>query len=657
MFTPKAQRIICLTLLAVIVAGGAFAVFAHPALAQGTTQADSAGGNIPASTSIFSFLGFSLSGLIAESLANIADWAITVMSWVVALAGAMLNFSISLTMNIKSFVDSSPAVYNTWRAIRDVSGIFIIFFLLYAAIQLILGLKRPNFNSLIKNVVMAGILVNFSFFFASLGIDASNIVSIQLYNAIAPANSLSSVSASAALDQGVVDKVLKAGGLSDIFMNSLHIQSIYRDGIAGAATGGSMSSTGQALGSGGTITAPVKVVLLGVIGVAIEFMAAMSFGAAAIAFVFRFVILIVLLAFSPIWFVSFISPELEQYAKKWSSMYKSMLLFMPVYLLLMYLALNVLTSSPLFGWANTAGTVGNTSWYSGLLTIGINGFIVVFLLNMPLVAAASIAGSSISILGAAAKKFSAEKVFGTIGGFAGTHTIGALAGKTDAALANTRLGNSLLGRDLRSATTGALAKSKMGGVRSHEERQKELKDVAKKSAEIVRGNTFRSTLAGVSSGSATPADLKNAMGKMTEKEILAAGTAKLKDSNMLRYMKKSHLDAIKKSDEISEDDKKDILSARKAAFEAAVTGGNSDVVKDMLKAYDGPDLLESSAVLDNPTILPYYTTGQLKAIDDASNDPVLKQRIGNAIIAAAAGTRIPTEGWINKQRADFNTWM
>lgn len=343
--------------------------------------------------SVVKLLGYeSLAILIAEFLANIFTSIQMVASWILAVSGFLLNYSINLTLQLKGFLDQTPAIYTTWKALRDITGLFIIFFLLFAAIKLILGLDT-KFGSLIKNIVIAGVLINFSFFFAGLGIDASNVVSIQLYNAIAPANSLNLGNLK---PEGVVSTI-KDGGLSDIFMKSLKIPALYD-------TNGKITPAGETAAAGGAWTAPLKIILVGFTSIVVMLTAALSFAAAALAFIIRFVVLIFLLAFSPIWFASHIVPEIGSYAKKWTEVYKGMLIFMPVYLLLMYLALNVMTTTPILSGgsiaavANTAAAGATPDWYSSIIALVINAIVIIVLLNIPLVASIGVSGGVLKFI-------------------------------------------------------------------------------------------------------------------------------------------------------------------------------------------------------------------------------------------------------------------
>lgn len=649
---------------------------------------------LAAGTSVFSisdFFGLNFGEFVVQSIAWLFNLGLMIMSWFLAIAGFILNFSIKLTLNIKSFVDTAPAIYTTWRTIRDIAGIFLIFFLLYDAIQLILGIRRPKWGESIKNVVMVGILINFSFFFAGLGIDVSNVVSMQIYNAIAPTNQLNQ--SAAAFSTQAIESQLGDGGLSDMFMTALKIPRLYNV---------SQQVTTSALGSNGTIGGlfndVIKIILIGAMGIIIEFTAAFSFAAAGLAFIGRFVILLFLLAFSPIWFMSLLSPEVKAYTKKWTDMYKSMLLFMPIYLLLMYLAMNVLTTTPMFSGPSAAVTAtagaplgsalvdtvlaqsaaaatGGKPWYQEYMLLAVNAAIVIFMLNLPLVAAASIAGKTLGILEKAQAKFGAGKVWGAVGGFAGTRTIGRVAAAADKGLGNTRLGNKLLARDIRESTTGALAKSKMGGSRSYEERITAKKDVAKKDAEIVRGNTLSRTIGETHAGAAPrvgpdglPITTSSTMAKMSEKERAASIVSRLeKDSDkpqlleVMKYARGSDFDSIKKNDEITDEDKAKAGKMRKEALMDAVTKGEAPAIKNMVENMDGKDLLKlgdtpaGTPLLAEDEVVEHLKPSQLKTMSDEGISDGLKRSLGHKIDTWAATHGAPHKafGFVNKNRVDW----
>lgn len=423
-----------------------------------------------------------LFGLASDSLETGLAWlmnnvVLAVMSVFLAIAGWLLNVSMNLTLSIKEFVDSTPAIYMTWKTIRDIAGMFMIFFLLWASFQMILG-RSSKFGQLIKSILVAGVLINFSFFIAGLGIDVSNIVSVQLYNAIAPANSLNGPQSEQALRDGSWRSRMD-GGLSDIVMSGLRIQTI-SDRIKFAKN--EAAGAGAAASSG--ITGPIKVILTGAIAAVIEFMAAMSFGAAAIAFIIRFVILIFLLAFSPLWYATWMIPQLKEYSSKWSKNYMAMLLFMPVYLLLMYLALNVLSTSPIFDVSASAAATGN--WWKDFVVLGVNATLVIVLLNIPLLAAASMANGTIGILQGAREKWSGGKIFSKFGSQVGSQIGSRTIGRAAYSLANS---NFMAGQLAKSSplvssalqkSLGSVVKSGFGAKKgSYEDRLKTKKEAEK----------------------------------------------------------------------------------------------------------------------------------------------------------------------------------
>lgn len=607
---------------------------------------------------VTSVLGFpKLGDLIVQMVAELVNLNLQLASWILVIAGSLLNFSMSVTLNIKAFVEATPAIYTVWKAIRDISGMVIIFSLLYAAIKMILG-QDAKIGALIKTVVMAGILINFSFFVTGLGIDVSNVISAQLYNAIAPANKLTGITS---LNPSQVTQHLRDGGISDIFMQSLKIVNLYD------------VRTLQLKNNGDALSPSIKIILIGVVGIVIIYTAAASFFLAAMAFIVRFIILLFLLAFSPIWLASYAVPQLGEYAKKWTKIYQTQLTFMPVYLLLMYFAMSVLTSNKLFGSAYAGNLTSSDAWYANFLTIAINAAIVIFMLNVPLLAAISLGATMPKKLsesmGAGAVW---KKVGGWAGGVAGRGTIGRIGSSFDKKLANTRFGNSSTVRDIRSSTTGALANAKFGSSRSYEDQAKIDSDVSKQRSLIQNNNTEadkkRKSAEKVSelksvieSGTTAPNVYQDVIKKMNDKERLAIGEKNLKNVEVLKHLKKSDFEAIKKSDDISDDDKSEIGKLRMKALQHTINQGHSqeDFAEHMIKNMDSDDIMKlESSYLQNPYLIKHLTAGTLKKMADEKLDPNVKKSIGSTILNWAGnpisgGNLHHAYGFINKNRTEW----
>ncbi|MDD5165479.1 MAG: hypothetical protein PHG25_03005 [Candidatus Pacebacteria bacterium] len=618
---------------------------------------------------IASIFGFSFWDFFAEIAAWVSNMALSIMQLWVTVTGAMLNVSITLTMHIKEFVDSIQGVYVVWQTIRDISGMFIIFMLLYAAFKIILSRDGSvsGVGTLIKNVVIMGVLINFSFFIVSLLIDASNIVSLALYNSIVTPttelvdqktlSSCPSSSGSVGVNTCIIATQMMNGtngGLSDIFLNYLKPQLIY-------------NSTDGANPTKAADAVPLQILIQGIVGCIIMFTIGFSFLLASLAFVVRLIVLILLLAFSPIWFASFVIPQLKEKADHFTKHLTSQLIFMPVYLLLLYAALRILTtagsvfSNP--GSANAFQGTGDALSFIPLnyVVLAVNDFFIIFLLNIPLVTAFSMGGIASDWI--KTDRFGAKGMWKTVGGYTGTRTIGRWASSADKALGNTRIGNSLAVRDIRSATIGAVAKSKMGGDRNFEELGKAQGEVAKKNKEIVRGNTINGLITGAIAGRAYPINpttgknvVQETFGKMNEKEKLAlvgknvTNDAALKET--LKHLKSSDFDAIKKSDDFSDEDKAKIANMRKDSLDNSLVGGHGDVTKHMVENMDGKDLLKlGNTMLINPGLVEHLKPSQLKMMSDEGLADATKRTIGRMINTSVVPHK--AKGFVNKNNIEW----
>jgi hypothetical protein len=109
----------------------------------------------------------------------------TFSHFLVGLVGGLFDFFVgfSLSSNMYDY-DTVTFIGDGWRIVRDLSNIFFIFILLYAAIGLILKLHHFDAKGIIAKVIIIGLLVNFSLFFTRIVIDASNVLARVFYNEI-----------------------------------------------------------------------------------------------------------------------------------------------------------------------------------------------------------------------------------------------------------------------------------------------------------------------------------------------------------------------------------------------------------------------------------------------------------------------------------------
>jgi len=329
---------------------------------------------------------------------------------------------------------------------------------------------------------------------------------------------------------------------------------------------------------------------------------------------------------------------------------------MPVYLLLMYFAMSILVKSNLYGTGYAGNLTNSSEWYMNFLVLGVNATIVTVMLNAPLVAALTL-GAKMPGWAKNADALSMWKmVGGAAGGTVGRNTLGWAGSKTDKYLSNTRLGNTIIGRDIRSATIGKVAAGKYGGGRSFDETRKEQKSVDQKQKEMNRSNDIRTLIA---SGTATPDQYASIIKQMGEKERLALGKDTLKNPEILKNMKKSDFEAIKKSEDFTPEDVSDIKNARKAAFTSAVTTGEKDVVKHMVNNMDIEDIIQNEDLLKNNNLIEELTPDKLKKIAAEGIAEDTKHIIAKNILTWRTSPADPQHksfGWMSKSQ-NHGEWL
>ncbi len=101
-------------------------------------------------------------------------------SFVFALAGKILDFTLMYSIQDSSY--RSAFVVEGWGLIRDFCNMFFIFILLYIAFGTILNIHSVKPKEMIINVVIIGLLINFSLFATQVIVDASNILARVFYN-------------------------------------------------------------------------------------------------------------------------------------------------------------------------------------------------------------------------------------------------------------------------------------------------------------------------------------------------------------------------------------------------------------------------------------------------------------------------------------------
>lgn len=356
-----------------------------------------------------SLTSWTVTGCINSALTYIINnILLSVANWFLTLTGIILNAVMVLTINMSAFVSASGGVVDTtWSTIRDISSILIIFFLLYTSIKIIIGITDSKVQHIIVMVAIAGILINFSLFFTKMAIDASNLVGMAFYRAIAPSGATIDFNQSGSGSNYLSNAF--GGGISNEFMSALKIQKMAYD-----STTFSTSSVVQTKN-----TNPLAIIIAGLSGAIIMVVAGLSFLAASLLFTIRIGLLIILMAFSPVYFVGMIVPDIkEKLSDRWRNMLVNQCLILPVYMLFMYVALRVITNSSFQKALNPSNTSAGTALFSVSVVGTFMTYIIgLILICLPLIAALEYASVGKDWVNAGiknAKKWGQGAVSGTL---------------------------------------------------------------------------------------------------------------------------------------------------------------------------------------------------------------------------------------------------
>ena len=319
-------------------------------------------------------LPFNPMGCVTLLVTYVGNTVLMLTAQFLFVMGVVLNMAMILTLNIKAVYEATPAIESMWVVIRNISSIFIIFGLLYTSVATILDASKTSVKKMVGSIIMAGLLINFSLFFTKILIDTSNIVSMQFYRAIAPDFK------NADLTKDGIGKLLssayKDGGISNIFQQSLKIPKLYTAGKDGGFL------------KGINVLGNIQFATYG--GAILMIIAGLSFFAAALAFIVRLIMLLLAMAFSPLFFVGMIFPKIQAEAKTYVDKFIGQLTFMPIYLLLMYVALRFISDGDGKGFFASLNTGQENSTGNFILAkagLAFQYIIAIIVINIPLVAA------------------------------------------------------------------------------------------------------------------------------------------------------------------------------------------------------------------------------------------------------------------------------
>lgn len=441
-------------------------------------------------------------------LSKMVNIVLSLVSWLVWIAGSIFNYSIDTTLNMNGLLANIPVVDIGWRIIRDIANIVFIFIALWSGISITLGLHAEKAWGLLAHMVLVALFINFSLFITKTIVDGTNIAALHFYNLMKDPASTTDADA----------------GISGAFMKGLKLQTLYDSKTLGRneRTDIGRSVLNEGVSQKQAQVSEWNIVLVGVFGSIFLVITAFVFFAAAFLFIIRAITLIMLMILSPLAFVAWILPGASGLASKWWSTLWSQAFFAPLYMALAYVVVATI-NSPGFGNYTKGSTFAAafTSTSGGThISLIFNFLILIGLMIGCLIVAQSLGGKGAELGMKWAKTISGAAT-GAVGRFAVRGTYLSAAGgvakgagwiaqktgfkglgdklysggqvldkaqrKIDVAELDKRfgrswIGNTAIGKFVRDQTTSRLVHAKFGGGKTvHEayeedERMRERRD-------------------------------------------------------------------------------------------------------------------------------------------------------------------------------------
>lgn len=294
-----------------------------------------------------------------------ASLLITVGGVFVGLTGVFLDFvTLGLIVHLGEVIGKGSGVGNAialgWETIRNLVNLAFILGLVYAAFSMILQTENIKPGKLVANILIAAILVNFSYFFAAVVIDTSNYFSKLIYEQVIYVPGQNTVGERLSGDIGqpgygfpdigeATEAVIGVGtaGASQVilgveigdpigsfldespmstrFMNATRLGTLhdFKEGIQ-------LGPNPAIKEAGGTIF------LLGVLAALLFGATATAFASVGFMFVQRFITIIFLLITAPVGILAFSGlPTVSAWGQQWWKTLIAQALFPPIFFLLM----------------------------------------------------------------------------------------------------------------------------------------------------------------------------------------------------------------------------------------------------------------------------------------------------------------------------------
>lgn len=296
----------------------------------------------------YALFGYSFADILAE----IFNGILGVVGLFTRLCAWLLELSINISVKQLSVFFNMEAINIGWGAARDIANMFFIFILLYIAIGMILQLSNVNPQRMITRVIIIALLVNFSGAATKAVIDVSNMFTDLFYAEVnKPPGLGNNFIAYLQIQKNLGESQTTSSQASSLSDNIYPLPDGYIEVTNGEAWGFNNANNvryqmemreavnrvrdAEEYNKGSGWGAVYQ--LLG--GIIMLILAGMVFLAAAVMFMIRTTVLLILYILSPLAFLAYAYPGTEKLGNQWWDKLVNQSFFAPIYMFFVYITL------------------------------------------------------------------------------------------------------------------------------------------------------------------------------------------------------------------------------------------------------------------------------------------------------------------------------
>jgi hypothetical protein len=216
-----------------------------------------------------------------------------------------------------------------WAFVRDLFNLLFIFGLTWIGFRFILGVDVNGAKRNLGTILIAALLINFSLYATQLIIDVGNVAAAEIGDLFTPADGSPTQNVLGIEIIDVSSSFIATTDISSIGSHTLALNSYMATGEETDTGSGRELGVADALGMGLTIA--ILLILIGFV-----------FAAGAFLMFARFFYLIFLMMFSPIMFLGFVLPKMQNISKNWWEKLINQTVVGPAYLFMLLVALRAL---------------------------------------------------------------------------------------------------------------------------------------------------------------------------------------------------------------------------------------------------------------------------------------------------------------------------